>query len=141
MTQPSRFLLDTNVVSETRKPRPSHLVTEFLALHEEADIFLSVMSLAELRFGAANPRVVKSAQTEKIIEWIDQIQTQDFAGRILGINEDVAALWGNLSAQRSRPIIDTFIAATAIVHDLTLVTRNVADFQDVPLKLLNPWKA
>jgi predicted nucleic acid-binding protein len=110
-------------------------------LHEEADIFLSVLSLAELRFGAANPRVAKSAQTEKIVKWIDQMQTQDFAGRILGINEDVAALWGNLSAQRSRPIIDTFIAAIAIVHNLTLVTRNVADFRDVPVKLLNPWKA
>ena len=74
---------------------------------------------------------------KKIASWVDGLELS-FADRILGIDAATAKLWGELSAQRSRPVIDTLLAATAVVHGLTLVTRNSADVEDTKAKLLNP---
>ena len=70
--------------------------------------------------------------------WVDRLET-DFADRVLDVNQQIARLWGELSADRSRPAVDTLLAATAIHHGLTLVTRNVRDVQDTPVVLHNPW--
>jgi hypothetical protein len=73
-----------------------------------------------------------------IAGWVDGLET-NFADRILGVDTASAKLWGQWSAQRPRPVVDTLLAATAVVHDLVFVTRNVSDIQDLPVKVLNPW--
>ena len=75
---------------------------------------------------------------KKLAAWVDGLE-YSFADRILGIDTATAKLWGELSAQRPRPVIDTLLAATAIVHELTLVTRNTSDVQGIRVKVLNPW--
>jgi len=131
-----RYLLDTNVVSEWQKPRPHEPVLDFIRGNSVA-LALSWFTVAELRKGAAfNTR--KDRQHE-LSRWTDELE-REFAERILGIEAETARLWGNLMLGRTRDPIDTFLAATAVQHNLTLVTRNVRDFSDLPVKLVNPWE-
>jgi toxin FitB len=134
------YLLDANVVSELYKARPDERVKSFLDFGRGTVFWISIFTLAELRKGAANPRM-SSARSEGLTLWIDEIEAREFSDHILGLNLNIARIWGSLSAGPTRPPIDMFLAATAMEHDLTLVTRNVADFRDVPVKLLNPWRA
>jgi predicted nucleic acid-binding protein len=131
-------LLDTNIVSETMKRRPDDRVLRFLDKTESSDLYLSVLTLGELRKG-----VIWKARTDPqgaiaLGAWVDGLEFS-FADRILGIDAAVSRTWGELSAQRSRPIIDTLLAATAIHHRLTLITRNVKDVYDIPVQVFNPW--
>ncbi|MEO8725343.1 MAG: type II toxin-antitoxin system VapC family toxin [Acidobacteriaceae bacterium] len=135
----ARYLLDTNVLSETRRRLAAPQVIGFLSAAEASALYVSVFTLGELRKGVALKRRSDAEGAKQIADWVDGLEFS-FADRILGINAATAKLWGELSAQRARPVIDTLLAATAIVHELTLVTRNTSDVQDIGLKLIDPWK-
>lgn len=134
-----QYLLDTNILSETRKKQADERVTSFLSAAEPSMLYISVLTLGELRKGVALKKRSDKDAAKKIGAWVDGLEFS-FGDRILGIDAATASLWGELSAQRPRPVIDTLLAATAVVHKLTFVTRNIADVQDIDLKLLNPWK-
>jgi predicted nucleic acid-binding protein len=134
------YLLDTNVLSEARKPKPDPGVIAFLQSVEPSSVFISVLTLGELHKGVAakkfkdpNPVAVK-----QLAAWVEGLELS-FADRILGIDAETARLWGDWSGQRPRPVVDTLLAATAVVHGLTLVTRNIRDVGGIPVKLINPW--
>lgn len=136
------FLLDTNVVSEWTKPRPNPGVVEWLAEVNEDEIFLSVVTFAELRHGIE--RLAPSARRRRLDEWLSNDLPLRFEARIIGVDGAIADEWGRWVARREvrgAPIhaMDALIAATAQVHGLTLVTRNAADFQTSVKSVLNPW--
>jgi predicted nucleic acid-binding protein len=133
------YLLDTNVISETRKKRPFQGVVEFLAVADDEALFLSVLTLGELRKGVQVKRRADPLVADEIAAWIDGIEHL-FSHRILPIDAATARLWGELSAERSLPVVDTLIVATALTRDLTLVTRNVRDFQVAGVTLIDPWR-
>jgi predicted nucleic acid-binding protein len=134
------YLLDTNVISETRKTRADAGVLAFITAADAVGLFLSVLSLGELRKGVAARRRADSAAADRLGMWVDGIETT-FADRVLPVDMSVARIWGELSAGRSLPVIDTLIAATAMVHDLTLVTRNTRDVELTGVPLIDPWQA
>lgn len=140
MSAPLQYLLDTNVLSETRRRQADEHVTSFLASVDASALHISVLTLGELRKGVANKRRTDPGSAKKLAAWIDGLE-YSFADHILGIDAAVARLWGELSAERPRPEIDTLLAATAMVHDLTLVTRNTADVREIKVKVFNPWTA
>jgi predicted nucleic acid-binding protein len=135
------FLLDTNVVSEWVRPRPNAGVMAWLAEADEDGVFLSVVTLAELRHGIE--RMAAGQRRRRLNEWLANDLLFRFEGRVLPVDVTVADSWGRLTASREasgRPIsvADAFIAATAAVHGLTLVTRNVADFERT-VRTISPW--
>jgi predicted nucleic acid-binding protein len=132
------FLLDTCVLSETRRRQPDAGLVRFLTGADAAQLFLSVLTVGEMRKGIAKKRLTDALAADQIAAWAQRIET-DFADRVLGIDVAAARVWGDLSAQRRPPVIDTLIAATALVHGLTVVTRNVRDFVASGAPLLNPW--
>jgi predicted nucleic acid-binding protein len=103
-------------------------------------IFVSVLTMGELRKGVANKRRTDPRAADALAEWVDGIEAK-YANHILPVASAIARRWGELSADRPRSAIDTLIAATAIVHGLTVVTRNTVHFADLPVKLQNPWTA
>lgn len=133
------YLLDTNVISETRRTRADTGVLTFLSAADAVGLFLSVLTLGELRKGVAARRRIDPAAADRQGIWVDRIETT-FADRVLSVEIAVARLWGELSAGRSLPVIDTLIAATAMVHGLTLVTRNTRDVELTGVPLIDPWQ-
>ena len=138
-----RYLLDTNVVSEWTKPRPNVGVIEWLAQVDEDEVFLSVVTFAELRHGIE--RLPAGRRRRHLDAWLRSELPHRFEGRIALVDGAIADEWGRLVARheaRGRPIqaMDGLIAATAQVHGLTLVTRNPADFQLSVKSVLNPWR-
>ncbi len=135
-----RTLLDTNFVSETRKPRPDLGVLAFLNSNDPNSAFISVLTLGELRKGVAARKLrdPDPNAAARLAAWVDGLELS-FADRILGIDAATARLWGEWSSERPRPVVDTLLAATAVLHDLTLVTRNLRDVQGIPVKMLDPW--
>ncbi|HKO06242.1 MAG TPA: type II toxin-antitoxin system VapC family toxin [Alphaproteobacteria bacterium] len=136
------FLLDTNVVSEWVKPRPNAGVVAWLAEVDEDRVFVSVVTLAELRYGIE--RMAAGNRRRRLDEWLRDELPLRFEGRILSIDEAVADAWGKVVAQsealgRRMSAIDAFIAATVEVHGLTLVTRNVSNFAPTLKAILDPW--
>lgn len=136
------FLLDTSVVSESMRPQPHSGVLEWLANVDEDRVHLSVVTLAEIRCGI---ELLPTGQRRKRLDdWLRQDLALRFEGRILPISPEIADAWGKIVARRDaigRPIsvMDAFIAATAETHALTLVTRDVAGFETVVGKIVNPW--
>ena len=133
------FLLDTNVVSETRKKKADSGVIAFLQSADSSSLFLSVLTLGELRRGVAKKAREDAAAAKKLSAWVEGLEL-GFTDRILQIDAATARLWGDWTAERPRPVVDTLLAAAAAHHDLTFVTRNTRDVQGIPVKLLNPWK-
>ncbi len=133
------YLLDTNVVSETRRTRPASGVAAFLQAADSTELFLSVLTLGELRRGVAARRQTDPISAEQLSVWVDGIETT-FADRVLPVDAAVARIWGELSAARNLPVIDTLIAATAIARGLTLVTRNTRDVGSTGVPLIDPWQ-
>jgi toxin FitB len=136
------YLLDTNVVSEWVKPRPNGNVIAWLAEASEDEIFISVCTLAELRFGVAS--MARGKRRDHLDEWLRSDLPARFDRRIVGIDVAIADAWGIIQArarQKGRPVgpMDGLIAATAEVHDMTIVTRNTKHFEAVGVPLLNPW--
>jgi predicted nucleic acid-binding protein len=135
-----RYLLDTNVISETRKTRPHPRVMALMSAAEASNLFLSVLTLGELRKGVAIRRRSDQDIADRLGAWVDDLEA-NFADRLLPVDAAVAQRWGEVSADRSRPMIDTLIAATALVHGLTLVTRNTADVRGLAVPVIDPWVA
>jgi predicted nucleic acid-binding protein len=133
------YLLDTNVISETRRKRADANVVAFLASIAGQRTFVSVLTIGELRKGAVLRRRLDRYGGDSLDLWIDGVEAR-FLERVLPLDLRTARLWGELSAARPRPIIDTLIAATAIVRDLTLVTRNTRDVADTGVAIVDPWK-
>lgn len=136
------FLLDTNVVSEWVKREPDRGVITWLAEVDEDRVFLSVVTLAEIRHGV--DRLPRGARRTRLDAWLRDEVPVRFEGRLLTVDEKVADSWGEVVARREvagQPIgvMDAFIAATAIVHALTLVTRNERDFKGTVEEIVNPW--
>jgi len=132
------YLLDTNFISETRKIRADTGVMAFLAAADATGLFLSVLTIGELRKGVAARRRIDSVAADRLAVWVDSIETT-FADRVLPVDTAAARLWGELSAGRSLPVIDTLIAATAMIHRLTMVTRNTRDVESTGVPLMDPW--
>jgi toxin FitB len=135
----SGYLLDTNVISETRKTRADERVMTFLAATDSTSLFLSVLTIGEMRKGIEIKRLVDADAALRIGKWLDGIELT-FSDRLLPVDAEVAKRWGAFSADRSRPVIDTLIAATASVHELTLLTRNASDFEGLGISLIDPWR-
>ena len=136
------FLLDTNVVSETVKAKPEKRVLAWLEAQTPVELFLAAQTIGELVRGAR--KVKEKARRERFEQWIEQDLTDQFEGRVLPFDGPAAALWGRLMGDgdrtgRTPAAADAQIAAVAIHHDLTLVTRNVKDFERFDMTLLNPW--
>ena len=136
------YLLDTNVVSEWTKPQPDAGVIKWLAEADEDRVFLSAVTLAEVRYGIE--LLPKGARRDRLSNWLRNELTERFAGRILPIDSSVAEVWGQLLARtqavgRTLSIMDGFISATAEVHQMTVVTRNVTHFQGLGHPIFNPW--
>jgi len=136
------FLLDTNVVSEWTKPRPDSGVVAWLAEADEDRVFISVITLAELRYGIE--RMPAGARRNRLDMWVSEQLPARFEARVLPIDTETADTWGRVMARGrtgGRPVgtMDAFIAATAERHHLTLVTRNVSDFDLLGIRLINPW--
>ncbi len=137
-----KFLVDTNVVSEWVKPRPNEGVVAWMDEVDEDRVFISVVSLAELRHGVE--RMPSGARRRRLDEWLKEELPMRFEGRVLLIDHAVAEAWGRIVARcetAGRPIstMDGFIAATAEAHRLVLVTRNVSDFESSVKEIVNPW--
>ncbi|MBN9232561.1 MULTISPECIES: type II toxin-antitoxin system VapC family toxin [Phyllobacteriaceae] len=130
------FLLDTNVVSAARKRQPA--VTKWLADRERGDLSLSVVTLGEIARGIHMKQRHDPTTANHLAVWLQMLR-HDYGNRILGIDERIAIEWGRIAALRTRGVPDGLIAATAAVHGLTIVTRNVADFEDTGLAIVNPW--
>lgn len=136
------FLLDTNVLSETRRPVPDPRVLEWLDRLDEDRAFISVVTLAEIRRGVALMQTGR--RRDALAHWLAGDLVDRFAGRILPVDEQTAFRWGDLMAEAKRrgqglASMDGLLAATAIAHGLTLVTRNGRDFHGLPVELLDPW--
>jgi predicted nucleic acid-binding protein len=138
------FLLDTNCISELVRSRPDPRVLAWMESTNESLLYISVLTLGEIRKGVAGlPQGKRRTQLETWLELELQIR---FSGRILSIVAAIADRWGLLAAQakrkgRSLSAIDGLLAATAIDHNLTIVSRNVGDFANTQVSILNPWEA
>ncbi len=140
----SLFLLDTNIPSEINKPSPEPSVLRWLGTVEEAQTFISVVSLGEMRKGCEllEPGSKRRLQLER---WLERDIPKWLAGRILPVTDAIAHRWGELEAKRQRlgmPLntADGMIAATALEHGLTIVTRNVKDFRELGVEIVNPFE-
>lgn len=138
MSERLAYLLDTNVLSETRKKRVDAGVLSFLQAAEASSLYVSVLTLGELRKGVAKKKLEDPEAARRLAEWVDGLEFS-FADRMIGIDAAIARLWGNWSGDRPRAVVNTLLAATAVVHGLSLVTRNIHDVRDIPVKLLDPW--
>ena len=134
------FLLDTNVVSETRRKAPAPKVVAWVSQADPSDLFISAMTLGEIAKGVALGAKQSPAQAAGLEQWLAETRTE-YANRIVAIDADIAEAWGRLDAKRSLPVVDGLLAATALVRGMTLVTRNVRDVAGAGITLLNPWNA
>ncbi len=130
------YLVDTNVISEAR--RGTAAAVAWLKSVNPIDVHLSVITLGEIMRGIALKERSDPTSAAHLSTWLQTLR-HHYADRVLPITDQIAVEWGRIAAIRSRGDADGLIAATAIVHDLMLVTRNVADFDDTRASILNPW--
>jgi predicted nucleic acid-binding protein len=132
------YLLDTNVVSELRKPRPHGAVVAWLQSTAEADLYLSAVTLGEIQAGIELTREQDATKASEIEAWADLVAA---SYSVLPMDGETFRAWARLMHRKSDTFYeDAMIAATAMVHQLTVVTRNVADFADFNVTLLNPFE-
>jgi len=136
------FLLDTNLVSEWVKPRPNAGVIAWLAGVDEDCTYLSVVTITELRYGIE--RLAEGSRRKQLAEWLEGELSLRFEGRIIPTDYHIADFCGTLLARseasgRRLEGMDAFKAATAELHGLTLVTRNISDFEPMVSQVLKPW--
>lgn len=135
------YLIDTNVISELRRREPEPRVVQWFEQRPSQQLFLSVLTLGEIRRGVE--RLAESERQQTLRRWLEQDLPAFFSGRVLPIDEAIAHRWGRLLAEMGRPLpaIDSLLAATALEHNLVLITRNLKDVVDLPLTVVNPWQA
>lgn len=133
------YLLDTNVLSEIRRARPHPRVLEWWNDAPAGRLFVSSLTIGELRRGVGRLQARDDhAQAQRLAEWLDGI-AQQFDDRILPVDAAVAEFWGRLPQHQPIPVVDGLIAATALRHGLTVVTRNVRDFARTGVTVLDPF--
>ncbi len=135
------YLLDTNVISELRKsPGRVHPQVDAWAVSVQADqTFLSVLTLGELRRGIEKLRVSEPERAGRLDIWFEHLARYQYAGRILDVDRDVVDRWGRFGSAHPAVTMDGLIAATALVHNLTVVTRNTRHFVHTQVPTLDPW--
>jgi toxin FitB len=138
----SGYLLDTNCISELVRREPEPRVVEWVESADESMLYLSVLTLGEIRKGL--DALSQGKRRTRLEAWLEVDLEARFAGRILPIDSGVADRWGSITAQAQRggkvlPVIDGLLAATALHYDLTVVSRNASDFPDSLVRVLNPW--
>lgn len=133
------YLIDTNALSELRRNQPDSRVLSWFERRPSVTLYISVLTLGEIR--KCIEIVADDTRRQALLDWLETDLPAFFSGRILPVDERVADRWGRLVAAAGRPLpaIDSLLAATALAHDLVLVTRNVKDFADLPVQLCNPW--
>jgi predicted nucleic acid-binding protein len=135
----SAFLLDTNVLSELRKEsRCDAGVRDWMEHADAGGLFVSVLVLGEIRRGIERIRIRDQKQARVLEKWLESLRTE-FSDRILPVDEPVADQWGRLGLRQPAPLLDAFLAATALVHDLTVVSRDEDGFRNTGVRLLNPF--
>jgi len=137
-----KFLLDTNVISEPKQKTPNKKVLEWLDAQDESKLFLSVLSIGEIRKGIA--RLESGKKKTELEEWLEKLRNR-FARRLLPLSEKTFLVWGKMCGEFEnkgiiRSALDSLLEATALEHDLILVTRNVKNFQNSQVTILNPWE-
>lgn len=135
------YLIDTNVLSELRRRQPNAHVTQWMSERPANTLYLSVLTLGELRKGVEG--LADERRKRRLLDWLEVELPAYFGGRIVSVDAAVADRWGRLLAQARRPVpaIDSLLAATALARGLTLVTRNLKDFHYPDLQVLDPWVA
>jgi len=138
-----KYMLDTCVISElvTKKPNPK--VVEWVDSLDTEDIHLSVITIGEIIKGIE--KLPESKRKQELRDWLKQDLLSRFQGKILALDTNIIVEWGGLTARletagQKMPAIDSLIAATALAHEMTLVTRNVSDFEAAGIKIANPWE-
>jgi predicted nucleic acid-binding protein len=137
------FLLDTNCVSEVMSLKPSPRVLAWTDAAEERTLYLNALTLGEIRKGIAT--LIEGKRRAQLDAWLENDLRKRFADRILPVDDAVADRWGMLAGEMKRkgkpmPTIDALIAATALHHNLTVVSRNVNDFKNADVSVINPWE-
>lgn len=137
-----KYLLDTNVISELVKKEPHPGVLRWIDERDETTLFLSVITFGELQKGIS--KLSDKIRAERLQTWVDQDLVNRFEGRILPIDLDVIFTWGRIQGISEKngtklPVMDSLIAATAIAHNLIVVTRNVQDLERCQASVYNPW--
>jgi toxin FitB len=134
------YLLDTNIISEVRKgARCDANVARWYEGIEDRSLYLSVLVLGEIRKGIEKARPRDAAQARALEKWLGAI-AKAFGERVLAVDHAVAEEWGRMGASRPLPVIDGLLAATAKVHGIVLVTRNVRDSAGLGVRILNPFE-
>jgi hypothetical protein len=137
------YLLDTCVISEVAKREPNPAVVQWLESHDEKFLHLSVITIGEVQKGIA--KLEDAVRRQRLGEWLEQL-TERFGSRLLPIDAEVMRAWGTLVGSQQRdgmnlPTIDAMIAATASVHGLVVVSRNVQNFERCHMTVVNPWSS
>lgn len=132
------FLLDTNVVSEFRKKSPDAGASDWLGSVRSSQLYLSVLVVGEIKQGAERLAARDPKQAAVIEDWRQRL-VRGYADRIVPVSLDVAETWGRLNATAPLPLVDGLMAATALVHDWTFVTRNHSDVERTGVRLLDPF--
>ncbi|NMC52610.1 MAG: type II toxin-antitoxin system VapC family toxin [Chloroflexi bacterium] len=137
------YLLDTCVLSEFTRRKPEEKVVRWLERVEETRLFLSAITIGEIQRGVA--RLPESTRKTELLAWMNNGLLERFRSRILPLDEQTLFLWGSLTARaelagQPMPVMDSLIAASALQHNLILVTRNVTDFMPCGVQLFNPWE-
>jgi hypothetical protein len=137
------YLLDTNVLAELVKPAPDPRVVTWVRAQSPLNLFISVVALGEIQRGVT--LIASGARRTRLTRWLRTELPKEFRGRLLVVDDEVARAWGQLNAEgrasgRPLPVLDGLLLASAQVHDLTLVTRNVADCADRGHPVFDPWK-
>ena len=135
----TRYLLDTNVVSELRRSHPDPAAVQWFDGIGRADLLLSVLTIGEIHQGVVRLARRDPDQARVLADWLTALE-RGYADRILPVTATVARRWAELNAVRRLPVIDSLLAATAIEHDAVLVTGNVRDLDGVDVRMINPFE-
>jgi hypothetical protein len=132
------FLLDTNIVSELRRKKPNLGVADWFDSVHASELYLSALVVGEIRQGIERLAARSPSRAKVLEKWLGQL-INTYGDRIAPITTEVAEVWGRLNAKESLPVVDGLMAATALTHEWTLVTRNVRDVRATGVRLLNPF--
>ena len=133
-----RYLLDTNIVSEISKRTPNPGVLQWFDESEGTDLFLSVVTLGEIRKGIEQKRRTEPRRAERLETTLATIRS-DYSNRIIPVSEEIAEEWGRMCVVYPNHAVDNLLSATAKIHDMTLVTRNIRDVEIHAIEYLNPF--
>ena len=139
------FILDTNIISEFISKNPNQNVIDYINSIDEEKIYISVITIGEIRFGIERlDKKYQDKKIERLIDWLENDLINRFSNRILDIDTSIMIKWGQISSQAQTigkilPIMDSLIASTCLVKDKILITRNTKDFEQLGIKIINPF--